>query len=321
METRANYVLIGAFTLAVAALGLVFGLWAGKFASDRSWNEYVIRFTQSVTGVSVGSPVLYNGINVGKIIDLELNLQDLREVIVTIQVDADIPLHEDTEAGLRILGVTGMAAIQLSGGAPGMPLLDREPGQGLPEIPARESALLQILESSEGMFVTANNILLQMQKLLNDSNIKQVSETLASLQVVSATMAEQREEFARLVQQSEQASARINGLLASADGTFTQAGQFISEFDERVSAALPGIIQALDESLENIASVSVRANAIMASNQEALMGVGSEGLNQIGPGLEELRALIRELSVIAENLGQNPAEFLLGSDTAEEYQP
>ena len=67
METKANYVLIGAFTLVVAAFLLVFGLWAAKYSSDRDWQEYMVVFTEPVTGLSEGSSVQYNGIAVGTV--------------------------------------------------------------------------------------------------------------------------------------------------------------------------------------------------------------------------------------------------------------
>ena len=321
METRANYVLIGAFTLAVAVFALLFGLWAGKFAADDDWHEYTIRFTQAVTGVSVGSPVLYNGLEVGQITDLQLNPEDLREVIVTIQVDASIPLRQDTEAGIRLLGLTGLAAIQLSGGAPESPIFQHRPGQPPPEIAALESPLQRLMESSEGMFVTANNILLQMEKVLTDENIEEVSQTLASLRQFSDTLADQREQFASLVQQAEQATTRLNSVMATADGTLTEARDMVGQVNKQFAAALPRISAGLEQSLDRIASLSARADAIIASNQDALMEIGTTGLNQLGPGLEELRGLIRELSVLAENIEQNPSGFLLGGNELEEYQP
>lgn len=321
METRANYVLIGGFTLAVAVFALLFGLWAGKFASEDDWNEYIIRFTQAVTGVSVGSPVLYNGLNVGQIVDLQLNQEDLREVVVTIHVDSRIPLHEDTEAGIRLMGLTGLAAIQLSGGAPESPVFDHRPGQPPPELKAVESPLHRLMESSEGMFVTANNILVQMQKILSDENIGEIDETLTSLRIFSGTLAEQRDQFASLIQQAEQAGLRLNSVLENADGTLTEARALVGQIDQELIAALPQITDGLEQTLAQINSLAARADAIVASNQEALMDVGTTGLSQLGPGLEELRKLVRELSILAESIGEDPSGFLLGSQAVEEYQP
>ena len=72
METRANYVLIGAFTLIIASALLLFGLWAAKYSSERTWQEYQVVFREAVTGLTVGSPVQYNGFAVGSITKLSL---------------------------------------------------------------------------------------------------------------------------------------------------------------------------------------------------------------------------------------------------------
>ena len=61
METRANYVLIGAFTLIASIALLGFALWAAKYSSDRSWNEFDVVFREPVTGLTEGSSVQYNG--------------------------------------------------------------------------------------------------------------------------------------------------------------------------------------------------------------------------------------------------------------------
>ncbi|HMB42835.1 MAG TPA: MCE family protein, partial [Luteimonas sp.] len=65
METKANYVLIGAFTILTAVLLLAFGLWAAKYSSEKGWQEYAVIFHEPVTGLTQGSSVQYNGISVG----------------------------------------------------------------------------------------------------------------------------------------------------------------------------------------------------------------------------------------------------------------
>ena len=100
METRANYVLIGAFTLVVSIALLLFGLWAAKYSSERSWQRYMIVFDEAVTGLSVGSPVQYNGISVGSIEKLfaktgwSADSVDLFEVNEAFAVVAMAALHD-----------------------------------------------------------------------------------------------------------------------------------------------------------------------------------------------------------------------------------
>ena len=65
METRANFVLIGAFTLAVIAGGFLFVLWFSGLTHVAQRQTYAILFDGSVAGLSRGSAVQFNGIRVG----------------------------------------------------------------------------------------------------------------------------------------------------------------------------------------------------------------------------------------------------------------
>ena len=133
METKANYVLIGVFTLVIAALLLGFGLWAAKYSSDRDWQQYIVVFTEPVTGLTEGSSVQYNGIAVGTVETLALDAKDPRRVIARLKVKADVPIKVDTRAKLSMTGLTGVPFIQLTGGSPNARKLvsdDRDRWQG-----------------------------------------------------------------------------------------------------------------------------------------------------------------------------------------------
>ena len=119
METKANYVLIGAFTLAVAVFGLLFALWAANYSSEKEWREYRIVFNEPVTGLSEGGNVRYNGINVGTVESLSLAPDDPRQVVALVKLEADAPVKTDTRAKLSQDGLTGPPFIQLTGGSPG----------------------------------------------------------------------------------------------------------------------------------------------------------------------------------------------------------
>ena len=118
METRANYVLIGGFTLLASIFLLLFALWAAKFSSDRNWREYQVIFNEPVTGLTEGGGVQYNGIAVGTVDKLRLDAEDARRVIALLKVKADTPVKVDTKAKLSQQGITGVPFIQLTGGKP-----------------------------------------------------------------------------------------------------------------------------------------------------------------------------------------------------------
>ena len=92
METKANYVLIGAFTIVVSLFLLLFALWAAKYSSEKSWQEYMVVFNEPVTGLSEGSSVQYNGISVGTVERLSLAPDDPRRVRALLRIQAKAPV-------------------------------------------------------------------------------------------------------------------------------------------------------------------------------------------------------------------------------------
>ena len=129
METKARYVLIGLFTLAVIAGGFVFVYWLQNNGGLAERALYRIRFDGSVAGLQTGAPVLFNGIRAGEITALTLSLEDPRRVTATVALDAGTPVRADTRVGVETQGLMGGSALALTGGSPGAPALRRSGGE------------------------------------------------------------------------------------------------------------------------------------------------------------------------------------------------
>ena len=318
METKANYIIIGAFTFVVAIAAVLFGLFAARYAADTAWNNYQIVFNESVIGLSDGSPVLYNGVNVGRVTQIDLNPEDIREVIVTVQIEAQVPIHEDTVASIRLTGLTGTAAIQLSGGSPDSPLLPS--GEEQPErIQAISSPLNRLLESSEGIIVTANKVLGQIDTVLSDANVERITTTLASLERFGGTLADPESSLNRLLDNASEASGSLPTLLEQLSTTVERFDNAVAGVDSALIEDLPELRQRLVGALANIESLSGRLDAIVASNQDELSQIGGVGMRQVSGGIEEIRRLVRDLSELVRRIERDPARFLLGGEQPEEY--
>jgi phospholipid/cholesterol/gamma-HCH transport system substrate-binding protein len=166
METKANYVLIGAFTIIIAAARLLlFGLWAAKYSSERTWQEYQVVFREAVTGLTVGSPVQYNGIAVGSITKLSLAPQR------PAPGDRPHPLEGHHPGQDRYPRQAGHhqpdrpAIIQLSGGTRRRRADQRSTGDAIPVIQTEPSALQNIAD-------TANRIVERLDQVLSDKNVR-----------------------------------------------------------------------------------------------------------------------------------------------------
>ena len=123
METRANFVLIGSFTLAVIAAAFGFVLWFQCSTPPRRAVRLRIVFEGPATGLRNGGSVNFNGIRVGEVISVKLD--NPRRVVALAMVENNAPIRKDTLVGLEFQGLTGVAAISLKGGeeaAPPVPL-------------------------------------------------------------------------------------------------------------------------------------------------------------------------------------------------------
>ena len=307
METKANYVLIGAFTLIVATALLLFGLWAAKYSSERSWQDYQVVFREAVTGLSVGSPVQYNGIAVGSITKLSLAPNDPRQVIARIRLESDTPVKTDTRAKLAITSLTGPAIIQLSGGTPQAPALTSVDTRDAPFIQTTPSALQNISD-------TANRIVERLDQVLSDKNVASITATLAHLQAVSGSMADRDQGLQALLVSARDAARNLDRTLDTTNGT-------MQRLDENLVKQLPPLLAKLDSTLARLDSAAGNADSILGENRAAINSFANDGLGQLGPTLSELRGLIRDLRRVSDRLEGNPARYLLGRDAPKEFEP
>lgn len=307
METKANYVLIGAFTLIIAAALLLFGLWAAKYSSERSWQDYQVVFREAVTGLSVGSPVQYNGIAVGSITKLSLAPNDPRQVIARIRLEADAPVKTDTRAKLAITSLTGPSIIQLSGGTPQAPALTSVDTRDAPLIQTTPSALQNISD-------TANRIVERLDQVLSDKNVASITATLEHLETVSGSMADRDQGLQALLVSARDAARNLDRTLDTTNGT-------MQRLDQNLVKQLPPLLAKLDSTLARLDSAAGNADSILGENRAAINNFANEGLGQLGPTLSELRRLIRDLRQVSDRLEGNPARYLLGRDAPKEFEP
>ena len=307
METKANYVLIGAFTIIVSLFLLLFALWAAKYSSEKTWQEYLVIFNEPVTGLTEGSSVQYNGISVGTVEKLSLAPDDPRRVRALLRVQANAPVKTDTRAKMSMTGITGSPIIQLTGGNPGSPRLVDVDQREIPLIQTEPSALQNIAD-------TANRLVARLDQVLSEENVERVANTLENIESLTGSIADQREDLRALIVNARQSSEQL-------EMTLTRANGVVEDVDRELVQKLPGLVAKLDHTLSELDSAASGANGIVNENRAAINSFANDGLAQLGPTLGELRTLVRDLRRISDRLDHNPADYLLGRDAPKEFEP
>jgi len=307
METKANYVLIGAFTLVVTMFLLLFALWAAKYSSEKDWQQYAVVFEEPVTGLSEGSPVLYNGISVGTIESLRLAPEDPRRVVAIIRIQQRAPVKTDTRAKISTPSLTAPPIIQLTGGSPQARRLADVDHNEIPVIKTEASALQNIAD-------TANKLVARMDELLSEENIRRISNSLASIEAMTGAIGDQHEDVRAMIVSARRSSEQLEKTLATTDSA-------INDIDRELVQRLPALIDKLDGTLAKMDSAANGVNGIVNDNRAAISSFANDGLGQLGPTLGELRALVRDLRRISDRLDSSPAQYLLGRDAPKEFEP
>jgi phospholipid/cholesterol/gamma-HCH transport system substrate-binding protein len=313
METRAHHVIIGAFAIGIFVAAMGFVLWLSKSSIDQEFAFYDIVFNEAVTGLSKGGLVQYNGIKVGEVVQLSLAKEDPRKVIARIRLDADAPVRADTRAKLGLMGVTGVAFIQLSGGSPSSPPLKPTRDNPVPVIPSDESALSKLLASGSDIVTSVNDLLVRANEVLSKENIDRISATLENLQGVTETVNSQRGDLSTALKQLASATGELKHTLATVDTMATTTNDLMRNNAREV-------LESTNKALESVDRVANATNSLIGDNRAAIGEFTDQGLRQLGPTIVELRETLRSLRQVSDRLATSNS-LLLGREQPKEFEP
>lgn len=305
METRAHHVIIGLFTLLAGAGAIFFAIWISDANTSKDYRNYTVVFREAVTGLSRGSAVQYSGIPVGDITDLTLDPADPRQVLARIRVSDSAPVTQDTKARLTFTGITGNSVIELVPGDPQSPRLESSEGKE-PLIYSVPSPISSLLANGEDLMTNINQLVISARNMLSDENAERIASTLESIEVAAGSLSSQGDDVKALVGELTLASQQASELMGNVNTLVNDQGR--------------QALNSAEQTLESIARASETLENMLQDNSEAFTN-GMQGLGQLEPAINELRGSLGALRSITRRLEDNPARFLLGRDTFEEYEP
>ncbi|GJE16532.1 MlaD family protein [Methylobacterium marchantiae] len=286
METRANYALVGAFTLAVvvAAFGFVFWLQGGSRSQVRQGVRIV--FSGSVGGLAKGSTVAFNGIKVGEVMDVRLLPQDPRRVVAMVEVDRTTPLRADTRARLDSAMLTGVSTISLSGGNADSPPLPPGSGDQTPTIFADSSDIQDMMAAAKQIAQRADDMLQRLDKLVA-GNEGAITRTLANVESFSKTL--------------NDAGPAVSALVKAVDG---QKLNRVIDNAERFSAALNTASPDIEGAVKDARSLAGKLNASADRVDNVLKGAENFLGSASGQAGSSTFAEVRDAAISVRDAGK-----------------
>lgn len=297
MEPRVHYVIVGLFVLVlgIATVGLSLWLAFGDVAYES--RTYRIYMTESVSGLFIDAPVKYRGVQVGRVRDLALLPNDPQRVQVTVDIDANVRITEDTVATLVVQGVTGIASIELSGGGPESPELQAKEGEPYPVIQPGQSLFTRVDSAVSELIGNLNMVAHDLHALLTPKTREDFARILHDVALVTTTVAERREALGQSIDALAEFSR--NGAAASA-----QLPQLMTRLDTAV-----GSLQSM---ADDIGAASQEVRSQMRAGGDSLQTLGGRTLPELESLLGEIRRLTASFQRLSERLEDDPRTLLYG---------
>ena len=288
METKANYVAVGAFVL-ICVVGLVVTiLWLAGAQYSQEYSYYQTYFKGPVTGLGKGTVTRYNGIDVGRVTDLKFNPNDPQSVIVTMQVQPNLNIRQDSQASIESQGLTGGTYVEISGGTAKSPILTAKEGQDYPIIRAKQSTLQQLEQSAPEVVAKLNVAVTRLNDVLSDKNRKSLSDVLTNLDETTSAIAKRSSDIDAIIKNASTATADLRD--ASAD--------------------LKPTLDHVDVTVNKFSKVADDADAFLKG----------DALGQLSSMIGEMRRLVTSLTRFSDQLNREPTKLLFG-DRRKGYDP
>jgi phospholipid/cholesterol/gamma-HCH transport system substrate-binding protein len=276
-----NYSVVGAFVLVLGAMLVAGVLWlASGGAWQKQYDFYLAILDESVAGLNLNAPVKYNGVDVGNVRDIELDRINPQRVKLLFAIEHGTPIKEDTIAVLKTQGLTGIAYVELSGGAADSPPLRAVAGSRYPEIrtkPSLSARLENVLTSVLAkMDSTSNNI----NSILSDANQAAFKSALADIATVARTIAARKDTI---------------------DAGITHAGQTLQNTSQ-ATAQMGAVLDRIGRSADAVEKMGAEVAKTSASAGKTVDAVGADVKRFGSETLPELERLLGELSVLTTSL-------------------
>lgn len=296
METRAGYLIVGAFVLLLTTGILAFFLWIAKMDFDYKVKYYTIYFPGSVTGLTLGGPVNYLGVPVGTVKDIKLDLDTPDRVNVLVGLKENISIREDSFASLELQGLTGYKFVQISGGSKDSPLLKAKKGELYPVIPSRYSGVEEIMTTLPRMVNKFANLIDRINATFNEANRERFSDALKNIDILAQNLAESVGPLKDLIKDTRKA---------------------MNTFDTE----LQHLGRSTDSALLQVEGVAKDIHQLLKENRIAIDSLTQTGSYEILQTLNETREMVTTARQFFEKLDENPRSLFFDSQRKGIYVP
>jgi phospholipid/cholesterol/gamma-HCH transport system substrate-binding protein len=312
METRSNYVMVGAVTVALLIGTLLFIVWLAGI-SGKSTKCYDIYFP-AVGGIDKGSNVSFSGVHVGQVDSVSLLPNRPEFVWVRISVNPQTPVLEGTTAEIHSVSLAGANEIQLNGAQRGRPAITQVGPQGCPVIPASASGLSALLNSAPELLARIQTLTERLTELLSDKNQNSIADILENIDATTATLRREApamaDTIAELRTTAHNAGIAANNIAALSNN----ANQLVNGQGREAVTNLNEAIVSARQAADNL-------NGMISDARPGVQTFSKSTLPEANRLVHDLRDLSQSLEQVSNRVNRQGIGGALGPQKLPDYKP
>lgn len=307
--------MVGAFVLLLGAILIVAVLWLASGGNlQKKYDLYLAILEESVAGLNLNAPVKYNGVDVGKVQSIQLDPVNPERVQLIFAIERGTPIKVDTVAVLKTQGLTGIAYVELDGGAKNAAPLVATGQQKYPVIQTKPSLSTRLENILTTVLAKLDNTSSNIDSLLSRENQEAFKSILADIAIVSKTIASRKAEIdagianaARAADNTARATQKLNPIVDKIEPVIDQLNITIAQINRSAVA--------IEKAGNEAAIASTSAGKTVASVGANIERYSTETLPEVQRLLAELNELSTSLKRLIEQTERDPASLLRGRST------
>ena len=307
--------MVGAFVLLLGAILIVAVLWLASGGNlQKKYDLYLAILEESVAGLNLNAPVKYNGVDVGKVQSIQLDPVNPERVQLIFAIERGTPIKVDTVAVLKTQGLTGIAYVELDGGAKNAAPLVATGQQKYPVIQTKPSLSTRLENILTTVLAKLDNTSSNIDSLLSRENQEAFKSILADIAIVSKTIASRKAEIdtgianaARAADNTARATQKLNPIVDKIEPVIDQLNITIAQINRSAVA--------IEKAGNEAAIASTSAGKTVTSVGANIERYSTETLPEVQRLLAELNELSTSLKRLIEQTERDPASLLRGRST------
>ncbi|HEN4769833.1 MlaD family protein [Legionella pneumophila serogroup 1] len=300
MESKTNYTIVGLAVLILTAGLLSAGLWLSVGFNQKEYTSYTVYLKESVSGLSVESPVKFNGVQVGYVKEIKLNKNDPRQVELLLNIEKSTPITTSTSATLISQGITGVTYVGLSAGSSELTPLRKMPGEPYPVIPSKPSLLNQLDAVLKEVAENVGAVSEKAQLIFNEENADNVRKSLANIERITEIIADKGQ--------------TIDSSLNNLDVFVANMAKASKQFPQLIKDLKTGISK-FKSLADNMSAAGKDVSKTMIAGKNTIDQISQQAIPPAVILLRRLNAISANLEKVSNEMRQNPSVIIRGTKT------